>query len=236
VRAFLLPLHISAGGAAILLGATALVARKGAWLHRRVGRFFVYAMLAMGLSGSVLALRQSLTNVNAIGGFVSVYFVVTALLTVQPRSALVRRLDLSALAFAVALTLVEIAFGFRMYASPHHMIAGVPFVAMFFFAAITGLAAAGEIRVLRAGTHRGSRRLARHLWRMCFALFIATASFFSIRARVAKILPAPFTTAPMRTLPILLVLGVMAYWLWRVRRRGVAARLTLQQPAGAATR
>lgn len=103
------------------------------------------------------------------------------------------------------------------------------------FAAITGLAATGDMRALRAGPPRGSRRLARHLWRMCFALFIATASFFSIRARVAKVLPSAFTTAPMRTLPIVFVLVVMIYWLWRVRRRGVAARL-IQQPAAAAGR
>ena len=50
------------------------------------------------------------------------------------------------------------------------------------------------------------------------ALFIAAGSFFSIRERVAKILPEPFTTAPMRLLPILLVFGAMFYWLWKVRR------------------
>ena len=54
---------------------------------------------------------------------------------------------------------------------------------------------------------------------MCFALFIAAGSFFSIRERVAKILPEPFTIAPMRALPILLVFGAMFYWLWRVCRR-----------------
>jgi hypothetical protein len=69
------------------------------------------------------------------------------------------------------------------------------------------------------GMPRGGPRLARHLWRMCFALFIAAGSFFSIRARVAKILPEPFTTAPMRALPILLLFGAMFYWLWRVRGR-----------------
>jgi len=52
-----------------------------------------------------------------------------------------------------------------------------------------------------------------------FALFIAAGSFFSIRARVAKILPEPFTTGPMRALPILLLFGAMFYWLWRVRGR-----------------
>ena len=69
------------------------------------------------------------------------------------------------------------------------------------------------------GLPRGGPRLARHLWRTCFALFIAAGSFFSIRERVAKILPEPFATAPMRALPILLLFGAMFYWLWKVRRR-----------------
>jgi len=54
---------------------------------------------------------------------------------------------------------------------------------------------------------------------MCFALFIASGSFFSIRERVAKILPALFTTVPMRMLPIVLVFVAMFYWLWRLRGR-----------------
>lgn len=232
MRSILLPLHIASGGAAILLGATALMARKGAWLHRRAGLFFVFAMLAMGTSGSILALRQSLTNVNVTGGLTAVYFVVTALSTVRQRSAWARPVDIGALGFAAALTSLDVAFGVKAYGSPHHMLNGVPFVAMFFFATITGLAALGDLRALRAGMLHGGRRLARHLWRMCFALFIAAASFFSIRARVAKVLPAPLTTAPMRTLPILLVIVTMIYWLWRVRRTGVAARLTgRQEPA-----
>ena len=81
------------------------------------------------------------------------------------------------------------------------------------------LAAIGDVRIMRFGMPRGGPRLARHLWRMCFALFIAAGSFFSIRERVAKILPEPLTTAPMRTLPILLIFGAMFYWLWRVRGR-----------------
>src|SRR5207248_67384 len=95
-----------------------------------------------------------------------------------------------------------------------------PFQMLFFIAIVMMLAAMGDVRVLRSGMPRGGPRLARHLWRMCFALFIAAGSFFSIRARVAKILPEPFTTAPMRALPILLVFGAMLYWLWKVGRRG----------------
>ena len=215
----LLPIHIAAGGLALVLGAVALLARKGGTIHRRGGLLFVYAMLVMGISASMLG--------NVGGGFLSVYFVVTALTTVRPVSPWTRRIDIAALLVVVGLALGGIARGVQAYKSPGGSLDGVPFLMHFFIATALILAAAGDVRVMRFGVLRGGPRLARHLWRMCFALFIAAGSFFSIRERVAKILPEPFTTAPTRALPILLVFGAMFYWLWRVR-----SRRPLQGPAG----
>jgi hypothetical protein len=221
----LLPVHIAAGALAIILGGVALVVRKGGTLHRRSGLLFVYAMLAMGISGSILALRQSLTNSNVLGGIMSVYFVVTALTTVRPVSVWTRRLNWAALGIAIALSLIDTYIGFLAFRSPGHAIDGVPFFMPFFIAVVLALAAAGDFRALRPGTLRPGKRLARHLWRMCFALFIAAGSFFSIRERVAKILPYPFTTSEMRALPILLVFAAMFYWLWRVRSGRMLERI-----------
>jgi uncharacterized membrane protein len=215
----LLPIHIVAGGFAIVLGAIALLASKGATLHRRSGLLFVYAMLTMGISGSVLALRESLTNPNVLGGFMSAYFVITALTTVRPLSASTRRLNVVALLIAIALILFEVTLGFQALASPRRAIRGVPFFMLFFLATITALAAAGDVRIMWSGALKARPRLSRHLWRMCFALFIAAGSFFSIRARVAKILPEPFTTPMMRALPVALIFIAMFYWLWRLRSR-----------------
>src|SRR5438270_559675 len=140
----LLPIHIVAGGLAIVLGGVALLAAKGATLHRGSGLLFVYAMLTMGISGSVMALRQSLTNPNVLGGFMSAYFVMTALTTVRPVSTWTRRLDVAALVVAVALALIEIRLGVKALASPRGTINGVPFFMLFFLATITTLAAAGD--------------------------------------------------------------------------------------------
>jgi len=222
----LLPLHIVAGGLAIILGAVALLAAKGRALHRKSGILFVYAMVTMGLSASILALRNGF-NPNFLGGLTSAYFVLTALTTVRPVSLWSRRLNLAAMVVAFALALLEIGLGVKALASPHWMINGVPGPMMFFMAAITLMGSAGDLRVMRAGPLRGAPRLKRHLWRMCFALFIATGSFFSIRSRVARILPEPFLSAPMRALPVLLVFLAMFYWLWRVRGRVSVGR----QPA-----
>jgi len=219
----LLPIHIVAGGFAVVLGGIALVAAKGGTVHRGSGMLFVYAMLTMGISGSVLALRQSLTNANVLGGFMSAYFVVTALTAVRPPSAWTRGLNVSALVVAIGLAAVEITLGVKAVGRPRGMLDGVPFFMLFFLATVTSLAALGDIRVMRSGPLRGAKRLSRHLWRMCFALFVAAGSFFSIRARVARVLPEPFTTAPMRALPVVLVFVAMFYWLRRLRgRRPVA--------------
>ena len=214
-----LSIHICAGGLAIVLGAVALLVRKGGTTHRRSGLLFVYSMLVLGATAALLGFRKSPTDGNVFGGLMTVYFVGTALTTVRPLPAWTRHSNVAALTVAVGLALVDIAGGVKAFNSPRGLLNGVPFVMHFFIAGVMILAAAGDVRIIRFGVLRGKSRLARHLWRMCFALFIAAGSFFSIRERVAKILPEPFTTAPMRALPILLVFGAMFYWLWRVRRR-----------------
>jgi hypothetical protein len=215
----LLPIHVAAGGLAMVLGAAALLAKKGGTIHRRSGLLFVCAMLVMGTSASILGFRESPTDGNVFAGLMTAYFVGTALTTVRPVSRWTRGINLAALPVAIGVALVDIAGGVRAFNSPRGALNGVPFPMYFFLATVMLLAAAGDVRLLRFGVARGGPRLARHLWRMCFALFIAAGSFFSIRERVATILPEPLTTAPMRALPILLVFGAMFYWLWRLRAR-----------------
>lgn len=230
----LLPIHIAAGGLAIILGAVALSVKKGGTVHRRVGMLFVWAMIVMGTSASILALRKTPTDPNVVGGFMTAYFVITALTTVRPVSPWTRRINVAMVAIPIGLALVDLVGGVKALNSPRGFLNGAPFQMYFFLATVFILAAAGDVRILRFGMPRGRPRLARHLWRMCFALFIAAGSFFSIRARVAKVLPEPFTTAPMRALPILLLFAAMFYWLWRVRRRA-APVLVRHDPMALAT-
>ncbi|MBV8517360.1 MAG: hypothetical protein JO197_08145 [Acidobacteria bacterium] len=215
----LLPIHIAAGGLAIILGAVALLVRKGGSIHRRSGLLFVYAMTVMGFTASLLGFLKSPSDPNVIGGMMPIYFVATALTTVRPATTATRIINAVALIFVSVLSILDFTAGVQAFNSPRGILNGVPFPMFFFLGAITAMAALGDWRVLRHGVPRGGARLARHLWRMCFALFIAAGSFFSIRHRVAKILPEPFTTGPMRALPVLLVFVAMFYWLWRVRGR-----------------
>ena len=218
----LLPIHIAAGGLAIVLGAVALSVKKGGNIHRRSGLLFVYAMLVMAVSASILSLLEGRADGNVLAGVLTAYFVGTALTTVRPVSSWTRRINAVALTVAVVLAAGCVINGVSVINTPGRDSNGVPFrtagVMSLIVGALLVMAAAGDVRVMRFGMPRGGPRLARHLWRMCFALFIAAGSFFSVRERVATILPGPLTTGPMRALPILLLFAAMFYWLWRLRR------------------
>lgn len=222
----MLPIHILAGGLSIVLGAIALTVRKGGSLHRRVGLAFVYSMAVMGISATILALLKNPFDANVPAAFMTLYFVGTALTTVRPPSTWARRFTIVAMLVAIGMATLDIIGGVRAFRSPRGALGGVPFPMFFFLATVLLLAAFGDLRQLRAGGLRGVARLRRHLWRMCFALFIAAGSFFSIRERVASILPEPFLSAPIRVLAISLPFAAMFYWLWRVRRRGAMSAST----------
>ena len=117
------------------------------------------------------------------------------------------------LALVLGVGSVSLAFGVEAVANGG-MRNGMPAFPFFMFGVIGMLGAAGDIRVLMTGTPTGARRIARHLWRMSFALFIAALSFFIGQAQV---IPEPIRIRPVLAIPVVLVLVTMVYWLWRVR-------------------
>jgi uncharacterized membrane protein len=221
----LLPIHILGGALAIILGAVALLASKGGILHRRAGVVFVYATLTMGISGSILATKESLTNINVLGGLMCAYFVITAFTAVRPVSVWTRRLNVIAIAIGLVVGLIWIWLGVTAVTSPQLAIPFFMVFSAFLVGAAMLLGVAGDVRVMRSGMPRGRARIARHLWRMCFALFIAVGSFIAIPERVAALLPDVFATPVMRGLAVGLVFFAMFYWLWRVRTREFSARV-----------
>ena len=76
------------------------------------------------------------------------------------------------------------------------------------------LAAGSGLLIIRSAPLRGAKRIARHLWRMTFALWIVALSFFP---RLTKFMPKPF--GPLVAVPVLAVLIALIYWMWRIRFR-----------------
>ncbi|HWY45178.1 MAG TPA: hypothetical protein VNX66_16890 [Candidatus Sulfotelmatobacter sp.] len=212
MRLILLTLHICGGITGILSGAAAMTFRKGSRWHGIVGNMFVIAMLAMGSSGSTLAVMKHEMN-NVFGGILACYLVTTAWLTARRRDGERNILDWIALAVALAAGTGMLAFGFEAARSPSGTIRGVPAGMFFFLATVVLLAAAGDIRMLARGGVFGGKRVVRHLWRMCFSFFVATGSFFLGQQQV---FPAAWRGAAVWFVPALLPLVLLIFWLFRV--------------------
>ena len=206
-------LHIIAGLLALISGAIALSVLKGGKLHRRSGLVFVYTMLFMSATGAVLAAMLP-ERLSVIAGVLTFYLVVTALLAVRPLGKNSRRVHFGALLVALTTGIAGFYFGYEAQTSGIGLKAGQPVAVYFVFGSVALLGALLDIRVLRVGRLQGVQRLTRHLWRMCFALFIACASFFLGQAQV---FPEPVRILPLLATPVLLVLLLMGYWLVRVR-------------------
>lgn len=208
--------HILAGSIGLIAGYIALHAAKGAPLHRKAGRVFVAVMLAMTFTGVVLAaVRGAAPEINIPAALVTGYLVVTGLTTVRPPVRGARWIHLGGMVLAATVGLVALSFGFEAVARGESR-SGMPAFPFFMFAALGLSGAVGDLRLMRSGPLKGTPRIARHLWRMSFALFIAAMSFFLGQADV---IPRPIRVMPLLVLPPFAVLGTLLYWVWRVRIR-----------------
>jgi hypothetical protein len=221
-------IHFGGGLLGLASGTMAIAAAKGGRTHRRAGMLFVIAMITGGIFAAGIALYERNYG-SVIGGAFTAYLVFTALTTVRPlagRHARAANVALMLLAFGLALT--QLTFGAMAISNP---VRGVPTPMIFFVGMVALLAAAGDWRLLRAGAITGARRLARHLWRMCFGLFIASGSFFFGQV---KFLPRPLRIAPLLGALGISPLIVLLYWMWRIRLRkrlqGLMLRTAIEAP------
>lgn len=222
-------IHIIAGGLSLAAGYVALYAAKGGTLHRKSGILFVYAMLVMCSFGVVLAIAHGAwAEVNISAAILTAYLVITALLTVRRPTLTPRWIDPALMLVALAVGLTCLAFGIEAIASGTGKRNGIPAFPFFLFGVVGTLGGVLDIRMMRAGGLKGARRIARHLWRMSFALFIAAMSFFIGQADT---FPKAIRIRPLLALPVLAVLVTMFYWLWRVRSRRSDRAAALAMPA-----
>lgn len=212
MQTFILPIHIAAGTLGVLSGAAALLFRKGERAHRTAGFVFVVSMLIMGASASILAVMKPQPGL-VVGGLMTIYFIATAWVAGRRKDGETGAFEIGAFAAALALAITismgayALATGATKAPNPvfPYVLYGISGAMM--LAAVTDLSV-----VLRRGIS-GARRIARHLWRMCFGLLIAVGSF---AAQGAAALPPAVPRAELLVSSMLLVLLVMFFWLVRV--------------------
>jgi hypothetical protein len=177
--------------------------------------FFV-SMLAMSAMATWLAIPLQQWG-NVIGGIFTFYLVATAWMTVRRKEGTTGAFETGAMLVAAAGAIAIFLFGLQAAANPKVMPGGAPVAAYFIMAGVAALAAGLDLKVILRGGISGVQRIARHLWRMCFALFIASGSFYT-QFIVRKVhLPAFLHHSQLLFIPIVAPLFLIVFWMFRVR-------------------
>lgn len=203
-------IHILTGFLGLASGAIALYAFKGGKAHRTSGMIFVYTMLLMSGTAVVLSVMKP-QRISIAAGLLTFYLVITALLTVRRRAEGFNWVDAGAMLVALTAAILGFRFGIEGLNTPTGTLDGDPAVGGFVMGGVALLAVIGDVRMMLRGI-KGTRRISRHLWRMCFALWIAAASLFLGQPQV---FPEQIRNTPLLLIPPLLVLLLMFYWLAR---------------------
>jgi hypothetical protein len=210
----------------LLSGTAAISFRKGSPRHAMAGKVFVASMLTMGALAVYLAVvRNQPSNIG--GGILTIYLIGTAWLTARRKDGETSRLDWIVLLIPLTLGILTWMNGLKVVRSGESSQNGVPVGMIFFMGSVMLLAAAGDVRMLVRGGVFGAKRIARHLWRMCFGLFIAAGSFFMGPSNrplrlfsavgLGQHLPSALFSTSIYLILTMLPLILLIFWLVRVR-------------------
>lgn len=218
--------HVASGILALVSGTAAAAARKGGPLHAHAGTWFFASMLVLGVTAAILEPFRSPPG-SPVGGLLVCYFVATSWVAARRRDGTTGRFEIIACAAALLMAALMVWGGFTGATTP----AGAgPIFALGGVCLLAGLL---DLNAILRNRLTPAQRIARHLWRMCFAFFIATGSFFLGQQEV---LPAAVRGSPILFVLAFAPFAVMAFGLVRVRFAKGMRRLALRAapPAAAA--
>lgn len=203
-----------------------MVFRKGSPRHVLAGRVFVGSMLVTAAAGVYLAtIKHDSGSVG--GGIFTFYLILTAWLTARRKDGETSRFDWIAALIPLSLGILTWTSGIEELRSPESPKDGDSASITLLVGSVMLLAVAGDVRMLVRGGVSGTKRVARHLWRMCFGLFIASGSFFlgganrplrllhavGLRQKLFEVVLRQETLLFFAILP----LPLLIFWLIRVR-------------------
>jgi hypothetical protein len=209
----LLVLHIGGGTVGLLSGAAALTVRKGGRAHRWTGNVFFLSMLAMATVGATVSPLLH-DRVSTVAGVLTLYLLATAWMAVKRRDGGVGRFEIAAFVVALGVATAGVTFILMQNASPTGMIDGQPPQAPWMFTIAATIAALSDLKVILRRGITGAPRIARHLWRVCLALFIASGSLFLGQPQV---FPKALQHSGLLAVPALAPLILLIFWMLRVR-------------------
>jgi uncharacterized membrane protein len=217
-------MHVGAGVIGLVSGVTALIARKGSSLHRKAGTVFVVSMSVMAVFACYLAVVIPDQLVSVFISVFALYLILTAWITVRRMGAAIGLAERIALFVGICLSVPFAILSFQLATGlPPLFKSAVPFkgpvlIAIYGFTSVLALAATGDAKLVFAGDMSYVSRISRHLWRMCLGLTLAFGSGFT--NGLARLLPGPYHVPPVFFFPQFIPLGLLIYWLIRVRFTG----------------
>ena len=211
--AIILYAHISGGTVGLISGAVALLARKGGKLHRLSGNIFFVSMLVMTGIGAIVAPFIP-DRVSSVAGFMSFYLIFSGWLTVERRRDGIGALEIIGCVWAISGAAAAMFLSWLAAQTPEHTLDGAPQQAFYIFVTVSAIAALADLKVILRRGIGGAQRVARHVWRMCFGLFVASGSLFLGQAQVF-----PDWIRQLHVLPYLALapLPFMLFWMFYVR-------------------
>lgn len=209
-----LAIHVMGGLIAIAGGFAALAFRKGSLEHRNAGVTFFWGMMIMSVGAAWLGYIRSELN-DIVAAVTIAYLVTTARWAIQGEATRGRFLEAGAFVVAIGITIANVAFALRA-ANAGGTLYGHSAILYWISAAITAFTASLDLNFVVRGVLSWRHRLVRHLSRMCFALWIAVASFFLGQM---KVFPDVLRNVYLLATPVLVVFLAMIYWLVRMLMR-----------------
>ncbi|MFY0638617.1 hypothetical protein [Maricaulis maris] len=173
-------LHILSGTACVGAGGVAFLAPKGKPLHRAAGTVFLVSMLATALSGAVIGiLEPGRLLITAFAGLLAAYLVLTGWRTARWTTLRPGGFEWVALTAILAGTIGLSTLGALALQSEAGRFLGFAAEDYLMLAVMSALGAVADLTLLARGLVSRPHRIARHLWRMGLAYFIAVGSFFT---------------------------------------------------------
>ena len=227
-------IHISGGTLALVAGTVAAFAPKGGRLHRAAGNVFFVCMLVMAAFAAYLGIVVP-DQINIFIAAFTAYLVATAWLTVRRKEGAIGLSEKIGLLAAIilcapfAILSFQLATGLPPLFKSTVRFEGPVLIAIYSFTAVLAIAAIGDANTVLAGGISGAPRIARHLWRMCLGLTLAAGSAFT--NGLPRLLPPPVHVTTIFFLPQLIPIGLLLFWMIRVRLTGWFGQRMIAQSA-----
>lgn len=208
-------IHFAIGTLSMLAGAAAFLLPKGRPAHVSAGRAFAVSMLLLCASGLYMSITRQIVFTTFLSLFAA-HAVTTSWLAAARSAGQLGGPERGLALLIAGVGLASLVTGAWVMRTPSGALDGLPPAGFFSLGGVAILIALIDLQALVRQPLSPRHRIARHLWRMGFSMFIATFIFFFGNNHV---LPEVLRTEVMLTLPVLGVVLATVIGLVRVLTR-----------------